>query len=200
MLILTTLSCLLLSLWVNALQPIRDQQAALAVVNRLNGASRSEAREGYEWWRWLVERVIGEGAFISVIEVDLREAQFARKEAGKLAGLDCLQVLLLDKSSITDTDLTALGSMPDLETLGLRYCNISDQGFARLGGKPNLKELYLTGCDISDESIERLASYQSLELLMVRWTRLSPAGVEELAARLPACTVAYQPRMVETEK
>ncbi len=194
LLALTTVCCLLLSLWINAVRPFQDQQAGLAVVDRLNGTVRSEPCTGSPWWRWMVESTVGEGAFVSVVEVDLHDAEFAPSEARKLGGLRRLRHLVLDRSSIADADFKALATMPELETLGLRYCRVSDVGIALMSSKPELEQLHLTGCDVSDESIDVLAGCLSLELLMVRWTRLSPEGVQRLRGRLPGCTIAYQPR------
>lgn len=197
LLIVTMVLCGLLTVWMNGVQPYREQRAAIEMVSRLNGRAEMRPQEGSDWQRWLVDLVIEEGAFVAVTEVNLHGAQFGEGDAARLAGLIWLEHLSLDRSSITDADLAALASMRGLQTLGLRYCGISDEGLSRLGEKPFLAELSLTGCEVSDSSVDRLLASPSLRLLLVRWTRLSQAGVDRLAARLPGCQIAYQPRSAE---
>jgi hypothetical protein len=189
--VLMTLCCLLFGAWAVYVNPYRQQQRSLAVVNRLQGTVTQAPAEGPAWQGWLVTTMLGENAFAQVTGVDLNNKKVGDADLRQLVGLIHVGKLALDYTDVTDGGIVALESMPKLQTISLRYTTVSDGGAAQLGRLPNLRVAHLTGTKITDAGIDALAGHPQMKELYVRWTGITDAGAERLAAALPDCAVHY---------
>ncbi len=76
---------------------------------------------------------------------------------GELCELQTFPALLLDKSDVTDTGLTAVGGLKKLEYLDLEGTAVTDAGLRQLEGMSGLRVLDLSNCPgVTDASIVRL--------------------------------------------
>src|SRR5262245_30254305 len=86
MFVLMTVCCLVVGLWSVYVNPYRMQRQSLATVNRLQGSPTLAAAEGPAWNAWLVTRLLGDEAFVRVVEVDLAGKQVNDDALRSLAG------------------------------------------------------------------------------------------------------------------
>lgn len=195
LLILMTVCCVLLALWVKQIEPYRAQRSAALMFSEIALTPiQSKPAEGSAWQRWLVTTFVHPEAFVRASLAPLQKTEFAEGQFSRLAALSKLSTLLLGKSSVNDADLAALAPLKQLKLLSLTRCNISDEGFAKIGEKPQLETLLLTGTNVSDASIDQIASYENLKAVYLRWTLVTDAGAERLSQLLPNCEVVHRAR------
>lgn len=82
--------------------------------------------------------------------------------------------------SISDEDLTKLGSLPELEELNLSYTRLTDAGLKSLEQFPALKRLYLSETQITDAGLNTLAQRSGLESLDLSGTPITDKNLGEL--------------------
>lgn len=189
--ILMTLCCLLFGAWAAYVNPYRQQQRSLAVVNRLQGNTVKAPADGPPWNGWLVTTLLGQDAFMQVTEVELNGKQVTDEELGRLGGLIYLRKLSLDYTPVSDNGIATLHSMTDLQDVSLRYTKVADRGAEHLGKLPALRFAHLTGTKITDSGVDHLARHPEMTELYIRWTGITKAGAERLAAALPNCAVYH---------
>jgi hypothetical protein len=189
--VLMTLCCVMFGVWAVYVNPYRLQLQALAAVNALNGNSTPAQAEGPVWQRWLVTTLLGDDAFVRIVEVNLANRPVGDKSLQSLTDLRFLERLSLDYTQITDDGLVILRRIPALSDLTLRYTKVSDRGAQYLSALPNLQHLTLTGTQISDAAIDDLARLNRMTSMYIRWTRISNAGADHLRHALPNCEVNH---------
>ena len=80
-----------------------------------------------------------------VTEVNLRGVTLTDKDLAALGSLPNLQSVLFNDTAITDEGLVAIGEISTLRNLDLRGCGISNDGLAHLVGLTSLRALRLSG-------------------------------------------------------
>jgi len=195
LLILMTLCCLVFGAWAVYVNPYRQQQRSLAVVNRLQGTVSRVPAEGPAWQGWLVTTMLGPDAFARVVVVDLNHKNITDADLRQLSGLKHLRRLQLDYAPITDGGLEVVRTLPKLQDVSLRYTKVTDVGAAHLGKLPELRTAHLTGTKITDAGIEALAGHPRMTEIYIRWTGITDVGAERLAAALPNCAVHHHALM-----
>jgi tetratricopeptide (TPR) repeat protein len=110
------------------------------------------------------------------------KGEISDKGLAYLSGLKTLRELQLGgtHSRITDTGLSHLKELKDLEFLGLTFTKITDKGLAHLSGLGKLKKLGLCDVDISDEGLSHLKNITQLRILLLRGTKVTDAGLLQL--------------------
>jgi hypothetical protein len=180
-----------MAVWSAYVQPFRAQRDALTKIAALGGQSSSVAASGPNWQKWLVETMVGSNQFVHVVTADLRHSRVTSADVSTLAGLKFLKVLYLDRAEVTDSNVSALSQMSDLETLSLTYTRLTDEGLAQLVRLRKLRVVYLTGVPITDKAVNTLSSMSMLQELYIRWTRISTSGALRLRKKLTSCAVHH---------
>ena len=88
-----------------------------------------------------------------------------------------LEGLSLDKTKISDTDLSHLSGLKALKYLGLSDTPITDAGLAHLKGLVSLKTIWLDGTKITDAGLVHLNRLNSLESIHLENTRITNDGL-----------------------
>jgi len=189
--ILMTAFCLLFGTWAAFVNPFRIQLRSLAVVNRLGGETLAEPADGKNWHRWLVNTMLGDGAFVHIVAVNLSGKNVDDDTLRSLTGLTHLQLLALDYTKISDDGLSSLRAMRDLDSLSLKFNNITDRGVPHLVALPKLRHAMLMGTRISDDGVPNLSRLPEVSDLFIRWTGISNAGADRLRAALPKCKIYH---------
>ena len=85
--------------------------------------------------------------------------------------------LNLDKMPVTDADIPAIISLPNLRTLNLSFTGVTGAGVAQLCKLEKLKSLSLSGTAIKSDDIACLLSQKSLRHLYVWNTAIPPGSI-----------------------
>lgn len=96
----------------------------------------------------------------------------------------------LHGTAVTDSDLTVLPKLTQLQNLFLGKTKISDAGLEHVKGASHLKTLSLNGTAVTDAGLKQLADLKELKTLNVQETKVTAAGVDELRRTLPQVTIA----------
>jgi hypothetical protein len=99
----------------------------------------------------------------------------------EIDGLEQIEELYLDNSSITDSGLARLRGLKHLKFLDLVGTQVTDAGLAHLAGLRELNYLRLSGTQVTDAGLAHLAEMRELRTLILDGTRVTDAGVAQLA-------------------
>jgi hypothetical protein len=188
-LVLMVCVCIPLGFLAAYIRRVRLQQIAVAELqwrgyaavydNRLDQGKGSELG--------LLRSLLGRHAVDSVVEVrlaimpSLLGDNTLEKARPSLERLPHLRTLDLSYSTISDTGLQALASLPQLETLRLVNCKyVALEDACWLAQTPNLLHLDLRQTQIDDDAIPCLAQLLKLEELEVGKTPMTDTGVTKL--------------------
>lgn len=155
LLVLVTLLCIALAMWV---EPAERQRRAVAAIEALGGkieyvssAIDTESRPKRILRRWLPQAYIDEVWCVYLAETQITDAGLAH-----LQGLTGLRTIVLDKTQITDVGLTTLQGLTGLQVLWLQATQVSDAGLTHLQGLTGLQLLHLTGTRVTQEGVAQL--------------------------------------------
>lgn len=112
--------------------------------------------------------------------LDLRENPIDDAALEALAGLEQLEWLILDRTSITSAGLGRLAGLKKLRWLSLSHCKIDDRGLEQLRSIASLEDLLLDNTQITDAGVERLAGLKRLKRLGLSRTKATDAGLSHL--------------------
>jgi Leucine-rich repeat (LRR) protein len=154
-LVLVTLVCVALSMWV---APVERQRRAVAAIQELDGDfSYVKADPASEMFpitflrRWLPPDYFYEIEYVNLSRSKVTDAGLAH-----LQGLTSLQGLVLDKTQVTDAGLAHLQGLTSLRGLYLENTQVTDAGLAHLQGLTSLQELYLNNTQVTDAGLAEL--------------------------------------------
>lgn len=91
-----------------------------------------------------------------------------------------LESISLDASQITDTGLSHLGNLHNLQYLNISRTKITDEGLESLVGLTQLKRLHADNTKILDPGMVHLNSIKSLEKLNLNFTLITDQGLREI--------------------
>ena len=100
-----------------------------------------------------------------------------------------LRYLSLERSTISDESLTALGSMKSLETLSLAKTRISGEAFAELE-LPSITLLDLCETAVTDHAVTHLLRFPSLGTVRLSNTHITLAALSTLG-KLPKLGIVW---------
>lgn len=152
----------------------------------------------------------------STREIRLTSAKLSSEEFSRIAGLEQLQVLVVDAGKLEDGDVDVLITLMGLEHLRLRDCPLTDVGFSQIGrsqlnrlaifnapqakptskglselGKlPMLRQLRIGGRQIDDAAISELTRWPSLSSLHLIGPRITDTSLRTIAS-MPKLTSFY---------
>jgi internalin A len=110
----------------------------------------------------------------------------------RLAELDNLRSLSLNRSEVTDAGLVQLGRLRKLTKLELAGTKVTDAGLARLKAFPELASLTLGGSGFTDAGLKHLRELAALrELWLSQDTEFTDKGIAQLRTARPRLRV-YQ--------
>ena len=128
-------------------------------------------------------------AHLPLRELWLQGTNITDVSAVTISGIQTLDFLQLNSTTLSDEFLHSLDSLPELEDLGLRGTQVTGAGMQHLSRHPKLKKLdvYLTAVD--DAGVESLSRCKTLTFLGLSKTKISSQVFEHLA-KLPRLTDA----------
>jgi hypothetical protein len=153
-LVLVTLLCVALSLWV---VPAERQRRAVAAIEELGGGvsyAESAASERFPVTflrRWLPPDYFDEIAFVNLSYTQVTDAGLVH-----LQGLTGLQILGVYNTHVTDAGLAHLEGLTGLQRVSLSSTQVTDAGLVHLQGLTGLRDLYLNGSQVTDAGIAKL--------------------------------------------
>jgi hypothetical protein len=188
LLVLTTLFCILFSLWswfaLNMRSAKRQEKAMHALQVRGMGVNFD-----YEF-------NIRNGGYYQIPNAKLPEPGWLRALLGddyfRLLGDDFFRTVIFlhfDGTKVTDADLKHLKDLPQIRLLGLGKTQITDAGLANLKGLSQLQWLHLQNTQITDAGLEQLRNLTPLQYVDLRGTKVTEDGVQKLKQELPNCLV-----------
>lgn len=103
-----------------------------------------------------------------------------------------LRQLTLDNIAIGKQTLAAVGKLHFLESLSLSGSTIDDSGLQHLQSLPNIQFLDLSGTDITDSSLQELQGLQTLKFLALNnLNEATEEAVRHLEHHLPNCSISF---------
>ena len=96
-----------------------------------------------------------------------------------------LEVLRLDRTTVTDKNLGELGRLNSLEQLSLFRTRISDSGCSKLAKMSTLRKLSLDQTHITDVGFKALGQISKLESLSVWKTQVTDEAAAEFSQLYP---------------
>ncbi|WP_157605498.1 hypothetical protein [Schlesneria paludicola] len=96
----------------------------------------------------------------------------------------------LHRTSVQDSDLTALKTLPKLRNLFLGKTKISDEGLAHLSSITELQTLSLNSTQSTDAGLKSLRTLTQLKTLNLQETATTTTGIASLRKALPQTTIA----------
>jgi hypothetical protein len=128
----------------------------------------------------------------------LEDVQLTDAGVANMQALRQLTVLNSLRSKISDIGLENLGHLTALEAIRLEGSRISDSGLIHLRSLPALRELDLSETSITDAGLDHLKELNGLTHLRLDNTQVSHQGMAKLRKALPNCAVTtgvYLPRL-----
>jgi hypothetical protein len=101
----------------------------------------------------------------------------------KIDGLEQIEELYLDNSSVTDAGLARLRGLKHLKFLDLVGTQVTDAGLAHLAGLRELNYLRLSGTQVTDAGLAQLAGLRELRTLILDGTSVTDDGLAHLAGQ-----------------
>jgi hypothetical protein len=163
---------------------------AVAAITRAGGwvdydfqRLRSSTRGGYDneleppWPRGLV-RHLGVDYFGHVERVGFLGSDAELDQVRRLGRLE--QLLIDERSSVTDAGLRRIRGLKGLRSLGLKGTRVTDAGLECLGGLTGLERLDLGDTAIGDAGLAHLRGLTGIQFLSLRGTRITDAGLEDV--------------------
>lgn len=98
----------------------------------------------------------------------------------RITGLQSLEMLHLDDTTIGDAGIGHLTDLPQLGYLNLVDTQVTDEGLSVIAGLPALTQLYLSRCAITDGAVP-IVSEMRLTDLTLDGTAITIAGLKQLA-------------------
>ena len=179
MLLVVSVSCVTLSVWV---VPAERQRRAVAAIRALGGTvsfvdnqGTNESFPAASLRRWLPPNYSDE-----VEKVNLDYVRVTDDEMAHLQGLTRLRVLRLKSARVTDAGLAYLQGLTDLRELRLGNTHVTSAGLFHLRGLTGLQELRLSGTQVTDEGLVYIQRLRDLQLLWLGSTQVTDAGVAHL--------------------
>lgn len=208
MLVVVSMTCVALAVWV---APVERQRRAVAAIKALGGRVtyvENKSASVSPFWRWLPQAYQDEVEEVSLTGTNVTDTELAHlgaltglqkiylydtrlTDAG-LAHLKCLtklKKLELNHNQVTDAGLAHLREMIGLQRLGLSGTQVTDAGLAQLQGLTGLQWLTLDQTQITDAGVPCLQRLTELEVLSLRGTHVTGAGLAQLREALPNCYI-----------
>jgi len=135
----------------------------------------------------LAELLTGERCDENLLELDGTKA--TDSDLKHVASYPDIEELRLGGTKITDAGLQHLMGLKKLQALDLSLTCITDDGVRTLLHLPSLTRLWLGGTQITDVGLAQLARISTLEEVHVVNTSITSAGVKQVRATLPRCKV-----------
>lgn len=153
-LVLVTLLCVALGLWVGSAE---RQRRAVADIEKLGGDVKYvEPAASEKFPVTYLRRWLPADYFDEIEWVDLANTQVTDAGLAYLQGLTGLQALWLNNTHVTDAGLAHLQGLSRLQFLELAETEVTDTGLARLEGLTNLQVLALDNTHVTDAGLARL--------------------------------------------
>mgnify|MGYP001952173125 CR=1 FL=1 len=92
-------------------------------------------------------------------------------------------------TQLTDAGVPELKTLQSLQVLWLDRTSVSEAGLEWITGLSGLRELGLRNCPVGDGLVELVSNVPQLGVLNVFGTQLTEEGVAELRKRLPDCEI-----------
>jgi hypothetical protein len=166
-LVLVTLLCVVLGLWI---VPAERQRRAVAAMEEFGGRVEYE---GYDP-KGFLRRWLPKDYFDGV-----REVHFYRQtEPG-----------LVHENQVTNTGLAHLQGLTGVQGVGLNSTQVTDGGLAHLQRLASLKGLWLNDTQVTDDGLMYLKRLTRLQWLNLFSTQVTDAGVAQLQQVLPNCEI-----------
>ena len=114
----------------------------------------------------------------------------------QLDRMNCLELLMLQHTSISDGGLAHVRNLTNLKTVYILGAGISDSGLAHLKGLTKLSDLSLLGTQVSDAGLVHLKGMTNLSELSLSETKVSDAGLAHLKGLTNLSRLALRRTMV----
>jgi hypothetical protein len=167
-----------------AVQSLRDLQAAVLYDHVLGG---SQAPPGPPWLR----NLLGYDFFAKATYVRLFRADCEEEAMVYLRQLPHLENLDFG-TRLTDSGLSNIRSLSNLQFLSLNNTEVTDAGLVHLRGL-KIWSLRLDNTKITDAGLTHLKELTELREVFLRNTQISDAGYRDLQKLLPNVTVYRDP-------
>jgi Leucine-rich repeat (LRR) protein len=164
MLVIVTVSCVALSVWV---APAERQRRAVKAI---------EALEGTVYYAH--DEAASDSFPLTFLRRWLPQVYF-----------DQIKEISLSATQVTDADLAHLDGLTSLEILWLGTTQVTDAGLPQLQGLTSLRELSLWDTQVTDAGLPHLHGLTSLRQLWLRETQVTDAGIGQLRTALPNCSI-----------
>lgn len=103
--------------------------------------------------------------------------------------IDCVDLVDLESSFVTDDDLYCLTRLRGVKAVWLNNTAISDDGLRVLAQLPALVEIRLENTSVSDAGAKHLENVKSLRRASLYNTNITQSGCEHLRRSLPNCQI-----------
>lgn len=147
-------------------------------------------------WRLYVWRAEQEQQRQAMAEIQARGGQTSVAfdswaEAVALGGRKADNLVIFDKTQLTDDDLKALDNATLIRSLAIVGSQITDDGLAHLENLKQLEYLDLKkNKRLTDAGLVHLEGLKDLDQLILIGTQVTPAGVKKLQQKLPNTKIA----------
>lgn len=193
-LVLVTLLCIALSLWV---VPAERQRETVAAIEKLGGDPgyvgplTSDSFPAPFLRRWLpaVYRWLPPVYLDEIEYVDFDDTQVADAGLAHLQGLTGLRWLSFNNTKVTDAGLARLQGLTGLQGLHLQGTEITDAGLVYLHALAGLQELVLDDTKVTDAGLIHLQGLTDLQCLFLDGTQVTDAELAHLRKALPNCRI-----------
>ena len=190
LLVVVTLICVALSLWVVPAERQRRTVAAIEAMGGwvdyvpflvlVEGSGVSDPRASEAFPVTLLRRWLPTDYFDEVLQVHFRNARLTDVGVARLRGLTSLQTVTLDNVEGSDDLLVQLQERTGLQQLFLGGSQVTDAGVAHLQMLTGLQDLSLGGSQVTDAGMVYLRGLTSLQQLSLANTQVTDAGLAYL--------------------
>jgi hypothetical protein len=132
------------------------------------------------------------GDFTAAETVSIYGVELTNKDLRHLQNLPRLRQLYLSQTKLAEGELNELREL-ELEWLCLSRTWVDDESLRSLSDMTKLEYLDLTRTRVTDAGLVHLEPLTSLKTLYLNRTLVTQSGADSIAAKLPACSVSWEP-------
>jgi len=123
-------------------------------------------------------RLLGRFPALEILILD--KTGLTNEQLGRLKGLPKLKQLSIEENPIDDSGLAHVTLMPGLTTLSLSKTKVTGRGLRHIKGLTKLEVLNLAHCKITDDSLENLTGMKDMITLTLQNCGITGPGLKQV--------------------
>jgi hypothetical protein len=155
------------------------QYVVIREIERVNGVVHWTRQRGPQWLRAALGQNLNRAVLDDILGVDFADSDASDSTLVYLKLLPHLEILSINRTSVTDAGLVHVAGLTSLKMLILGT-NIGDAGLSQLNGLTRLESLCLSKTEVTDRGLPSIHTLSRLKRLQLDKTQVNGSGLQHL--------------------